>query len=45
MPAGTRVHRLVDKLKARGVVGNPYAIAQAATKQSFATGKKLQPKK
>lgn len=41
MPKGTRVHRCVDRLKARGAPGNPYAICQAATKQSFATGKPL----
>jgi len=31
----------VDKLKAKGGSGNPYAICQAATHQSFATGKPL----
>lgn len=40
-PKGTRVHRLVQKLKGKPGVKNPYAVAQAATGQSYATGKKL----
>ena len=40
-PSGTRVHRLVEKLKGKPGVRNPYAVAQAATGQSYATGKKL----
>jgi hypothetical protein len=38
MPEGTRVHRCVDKVKRKGG-GNAYAICQASTHQSFATGK------
>jgi hypothetical protein len=40
-PKGTRVHRLVQKLKGKKGIRNPYAVAQAATGQSYATGKKL----
>jgi hypothetical protein len=40
-PKGTRVYRLVQKLKGKPGVRNPYAVAQAATGQSYATGKKL----
>ena len=39
-PKGTRVHRCVEKVKRKGG-GNPYAICQAATGQSYKTGKKL----
>ncbi len=39
-PKGTRVHRCVDDLKRKGG-GNPYAICQASTGQSYKTGKKL----
>lgn len=39
-PAGTKVHRCVEKVKAKGG-GNPYAICQASTGQSYKTGKKL----
>jgi len=39
-PKGTRVARCVEKVKAKGG-GNPYAICQASTGQSYATGKKL----
>jgi hypothetical protein len=45
MPTGTRVHRCVEKLKAKGGKGNPYAICQASTHQSFATGKPLEKKR
>lgn len=41
MPKGTRVHRCVEKVKAKGGAVNPYAVCQAATKQSYATGKPL----
>jgi len=41
MPKGTKVHRCVDKIKRSGKGVNPYAVCQASTKQSFATGKKL----
>ena len=40
-PKGTRVHRLVQKLKGKPGIRNPYAVAQAQTGQSYATGKKL----
>jgi hypothetical protein len=39
MPVGTRVHRCVEKVKRKGGKVNPYAVCQAATGQSFATGK------
>lgn len=39
-PKGTRVHRCVEKVKHKGG-GNPYAICQASTGQSYKTGKKL----
>ncbi len=41
MPKGTAVYRCVQHLKAKGTKGNPYAICQASTGQSYATGKKL----
>jgi len=41
MPKGTRVARCVDKVKKRGGGVNPYAVCQAATKQSYTTGKAL----
>jgi hypothetical protein len=41
MPKGTRVHRCVDKVKQQKSGVNPYAVCQAATKQSFATGKPI----
>jgi len=40
MPKGTRVARCVEDIKAKGG-GNPYAICQASTQQSYATGKPL----
>lgn len=39
-PAGTKVHRCVQKVKKKGG-GNPYAICQASTGQSYKTGKKI----
>jgi len=39
MPEGTRVHRCVEKVKRKGGNVNPYAVCQASTHQSFATGK------
>jgi len=39
-PAGTRVHRCVQKLKGKKGI-NPYAVCQASTGQSYRTGKKL----
>lgn len=43
MPKGTRVADYVSDVK-RGGGGNPYAICQASTGQSYATGKKLKNK-
>lgn len=40
-PKGTKVHRLVRKLKGKPGIRNPYAVAQAVTGQSYKTGKKL----
>jgi hypothetical protein len=40
-PKGTRVHRCVQKVKAKGGNANPYAVCQASTGQSYKTGKKL----
>ena len=42
MPRGTRVERCVRKVKKSGRGVNPYAVCQASTKQSYATGKKLE---
>jgi len=42
MPKGTKVHRCVTSLKKSGS-SNPYAVCQASTGQSYATGKKLKP--
>ena len=48
MPKGTKVARCVRKVKAKNRKGgkkvNPYAVCQAATGQSYATGKKLKKK-
>lgn len=41
MPKGTRVSRCVEKLKRSRSKVNPYAVCQASTKQSYATGKSL----
>jgi len=42
MPKNTRVHRCVDALKkAKEKSGSAFAICQASTNQSYATGKKL----
>lgn len=41
MPKNTKVHRCVEKVKAKGKGVNPYAVCQASTKQSYATGKPL----
>jgi hypothetical protein len=41
MPKGTAVHRLYEKLKAKGYsVSSAVRIAQATTGKSLATGKK-----
>ncbi len=45
MPEGTRVHNCVDEVKKRGGAVNAYAVCQAATGQSFATGKPTKKKK
>lgn len=45
MPKGTKVHRLVEILKRAGGVRNPYAVAQARTGQSYATGKRISKRK
>ena len=44
MPKGTKVHRCVEKVKAKGGKVNPYAVCQASTGQSYATGKPLKKK-
>jgi hypothetical protein len=41
MPKGTRVERCVNRLKKSGRGVNPYAVCQASTRQSLATGKSL----
>jgi hypothetical protein len=41
MPKGTRVHRCVENCKRKGGNVNCYAVCQATTGQSFATGKPL----
>lgn len=41
MPRGTKVHRCVQKVKAKGGKANPYAVCQASTGQSYKTGKPL----
>lgn len=43
MPKGTRVYDCVQDVKAKGG-GNPYAICQASTGQSYHTGKSLKKK-
>lgn len=44
MPEGTKVARCVAKVKAKGGGVNPYAVCQASTGQSYATGKPLKNK-
>lgn len=41
MPKGTKVHRCVEKVTAKGGGVNPYAVCQASTHQSYKTGKPL----
>lgn len=41
MPKNTKVAKCVEKVKRTGHGKNPYAICQADTHQSYATGKKL----
>ena len=45
MPKGTKVHRCVQKVKAKGGNVNPYAVCQESTGQSYKTGKPLKKKK
>lgn len=45
MPKGTRVSRCVEKVKKSGRNVNPYAVCQASTGQSYATGKPIKEKK
>lgn len=45
MPVGTKVHRCVQKVKAKGGGVNAYAVCQKATGQSYASGKKIRRKK
>lgn len=45
MPKNSRVARCVEDVKRKGSAVNPYAICQASTKQSYATGKSLVGKK
>lgn len=49
MPAGTKVARCVKDVKASNKKGgkgvNPYAVCQASTGQSYATGKPLAKKR
>ena len=40
-PKGTKVHRCVEKVKAKGGDVNAYAVCQKSTGQSYKTGKKL----
>jgi hypothetical protein len=44
MPQGTRVAKCVADVKAKGGKVNPYAVCQASTHQSYATGKPLKDK-
>ena len=44
MPKGTKVHRCVQHVKAKGGNVNPYAVCQKSTGQSYATGKPLRGK-
>jgi len=44
MPKNTKVHRCVEKVKRKGNGVNPYAVCQAATGQSYVTGKRLKKK-
>lgn len=41
MPKGTKVARCVEQVKAKGKGPNPYAVCQASTGQSYATGKPI----
>ena len=45
MPKGTRVSRCVERVKRSGRNVNPYAVCQASTGQSYATGKPIKEKK
>lgn len=41
MPEDTKVHRCVEKVKAKGGGANAYAVCQSATGQSYKTGRKI----
>jgi hypothetical protein len=41
MPKGTKVAKCVEKVKKSGKGVNPYAVCQASTGQSYATGKPI----
>jgi hypothetical protein len=41
MPAGTRVHKCVEEVKAKGSSANPYAVCQPSTGQNYHSGKKI----
>ena len=41
MPKGTKAAKCVEQVKAKGGKANAYAVCQASTKQSYATGKPL----
>jgi hypothetical protein len=49
MPKGTKVHKCVERVKARNKKGgkkvNPYAVCQKSTGQSYQTGKRLKGRK
>jgi len=45
MPKNTKVARCVEKVKRKGKGVNAYAICQASTGQSYATGKMLKKKR
>jgi len=45
MPAGTKVAKCVKDVKRKSPDKNAYAVCQAATGQSYATGKPIPQKK
>ena len=45
MPKGTRVSDCVERVKKSGRGVNPYAVCQASTGQSYATGRSLRSKR
>lgn len=44
MPRGSRVEKCVTEVKKKSKDVNPYAVCQASTGQSYATGKPLKSK-